>query len=147
MKNCVLMRPGSTSKQRMALEHPNWLSGPRAWRGALRNGRHYLRFAVIKKFLFARTNTLAQIQFFLRNTAWHCFGAVIFGTFVGGANPFSHERLRNVLSGEWYIAFLLSTSKESTLSLLIVNGSNRKDIQKYNNSLCLDTEMKLNSLG
>ena len=65
----------------------------------LRRVGHYLRFAVIKKLLFARTNTLAQIQFFLcfRILFGAAADSVISRTFVGGANPFSHERLRNVL--------------------------------------------------
>lgn len=68
----------------------------------------YLRSSAIKKLLFASSNNLL-LKYSFSTPQEYCsvllLSSVIYRTFVGGVNPFSHERLRNVLSEKCYIAF------------------------------------------
>lgn len=60
----------------------------------------YLRSSAIKKLLFASSNKLL-LKYSFSTPQEYCsvlLSSVIYRTFVGGVNPFSHERLRNVLS-------------------------------------------------
>lgn len=106
---------------------------------------HSPRCTVVRKFLFAWTNTPAQIQFL--HSSRIPFGvaahSVIFGTFVGGANPFSHERLGTVLSGSDILLFFSLHIKGVHFSSLRM-AANSEEIQKYNNLVCFNSAMKRN---
>lgn len=90
----------------------------------------YLIFSAIKKLLFASSNNLLLKNSF-STPQEYCsvllLSSVIYRTFVGGVNPFSHQRLRNVLSEKCYIAFF--TSKEPNFFLIVTYSKARGNLE------------------